>query len=519
MSAGSELLLPDEMTLRGAGEALAARLEVKDGVDYERDRTYYDTFDGLLREAGLTLTHVDGSLSVASQESGIVVASLPMRAPAKPLFARDLPPGPLRDTLLPLTDVRVLLPLVQLHSRERVLSVLDGERKTVVRLALEETGLLGSDGPDAALRPRLRVTGIRGYDKDLRRVQEALVDELGFKPADQPLVDEAIRAAGGVPGGLPTKVGVPLQPGQRADSAAAVVLRGMLEVIEANLDGAIADLDSEFLHDLRVSVRRSRAVQRELKRVFPPDELAHYRAEFRWLQQATGDVRDLDVHVLEFDDMRALVGGRGSQFMREDLDPLLRVLRARRVKARRALVRALRSKRAATVLSGWGAFLDGLEATSEDERPDAARPIGEVSGERIRKVYRRMLKMGGAIEPSSPAESYHELRKKGKELRYLLELFGVALYPEEVVKPMIKSLKALQDVLGRHQDREVQIAVLRSLGPEVAETKGGEAALMAIGALVARLGEDERAARGEFAGRFAEFASNDQQRLVKETFA
>ena len=81
----------------------------------------------------------------------------------------------------------------------------------------------------------------------------------------------------------------------------------MLEVIEANLEGTIADIDSEFLHDLRVSVRRSRSVQRELKRVFPPDELAHYRAEFRWLQQATGDVRDLDVHVLEFDDMRALV--------------------------------------------------------------------------------------------------------------------------------------------------------------------------------------------------------------------
>jgi CHAD domain-containing protein len=515
VTAGSELLLPDEMTLRGAGEALAARLPIEDGVRYERDRIYFDTFDGLLREAGMTLMHADGTLSVASQESGVLVASLPMRAPTKPLFARELPTGPLRDTLLPLTDVRVLLALAHLHTREHVLSVLDGERKTVVRLALEETVLLRSDGPDAALRPRLRISGIRGYDKDLHRVQEALVGELGFKPADQPLVDEAVRAAGGVPGGLPTKVAVPLQPDQRADSAAAVVLRGMLEVIEVNLDGAIADLDSEFLHDLRVSVRRSRAVQRELKRVFPPDELAHYRAEFRWLQQATGDVRDLDVHVLEFDDMRALV----PEAMRDDLDPLLHVLRARRVKARRALVRALRSKRMATLLSGWASFLDGLEATSEDERPDAARPIGEVSGERIRKVYRRMLKMGGAIEPSSPAESYHELRKKGKELRYLLELFGVALYPEEVVKPMIKTLKALQDVLGRHQDREVQIAVLRSLGPEVGQASGGEAALMAIGALVARLGEDERAARGEFAGRFAEFASNEQREVVKETFA
>jgi len=513
---GSELLLPDEMTSRGAGEAIAARLQIEDGVHAERDRIYYDTFDGLLRDAGLTLTYADGTLSAASQETGVVVASLPMRAPSKPWFARDLPLGPLRDALSPITDVRALLPLVRLHTQERSLSVLDDERKTVVRLALEETSLVGSDGrPDAALRPRLRIIGIRGYDKELGRVREALVVELGFKPADQPLVDEAVRAAGGVPGGLPTKVGLPLQRDQRSDAAAAVVLRGMLEVIEANLEGAIADIDSEFLHDLRVAVRRSRSVQRELKRAFPPDELAHYRAEFRWLQQATGDVRDLDVHVLEFDDMRALV----PDAMRDDLGPLLRVLRARRVTARRAMVRALRSKRTATLLSDWRSFLDGLEGMPVEERPDATRPIGDVSGERIRTVYRRMLKMGGAIDESSPAEAYHELRKKGKELRYLLELFGAPLFPADVVKPMIKTLKALQDVLGRHQDREVQIALLRSLGPSVGEAAGGDAALMAIGALVARLGEDEGAARREFAGRFAEFSDKHQRRLVKQTFA
>jgi CHAD domain-containing protein len=130
-----------------------------------------------------------------------------------------------------------------------------------------------------------------------------------------------------------------------------------------------------------------------------------------------------------------------------------------------------------------------------------------------------MVRMGKAIDESSPAEDYHELRKKGKELRYLLELFGTPLYPSEVVKPMIKTLKGLQDVLGRHQDREVQVALLRSLGPEVGKADGAGPALMAMGALIARLAEDERAARSEFAGRFAEFAAKAQRRLVKETFA
>ena len=511
---GSELLLPDRMTLRGAGDALAGRLGIADGIQREGERAYYDTFDGLLHAAGLSLVHADGALSLVELDSGVVRASLPTAAPTEPLFAAELPPGALRDALSELTDIRALLPLVHVHARERLISVLDGEGKTVVRLALEEPQLVDPAGADSPLRPRVRITGVRGYDKARRRVQEAL-DELGFKPADQPLVDEAVRAAGRLPGGVPSKIAAPLRANQRADAAAVIVLRALLDVIEANLEGTIADLDSEFLHDLRVSVRRSRAVQRELKGVFAPAELVHFRGEFRWLQQASGDARDLDVHVLEFDSMRELV----PEAMRHDLDPLLDVLRARRVQARRSLVRALRSERATGLLSSWRAYLDGLEASPDDERLDAPRPVGDVAGQRIHKVYRQMLRMGRAIDSASPAEEYHELRKKGKELRYLLELFGAPLFDDEVVKPMIRTLKGLQDVLGRHQDREVQVALLRSLAPEVARAEQGEAALMAVGALVARLSEDEQAARGEFAGRFADFASKQQRRLVKETFA
>ena len=179
------------------------------------------------------------------------------------------------------------------------------------------------------------------------------------------------------------------------------------------------------------------------------------------------------------------------------------------------MVSDLRSQRAASLLDQWAQFLGRFPSLDESSRPDASRPVGDVAGERIRKVYKRMVKMGSAIDESSPAEEYHELRKRGKELRYLLELFGAPLYPGEVVKPMIKTLKGLQDVLGRHQDREVQVALLASLGPEVSEP----AALMAMGALIGRLADDERAARGEFAARFAEFSSKEQRRLVKETFA
>ncbi len=487
--------------------ALGAGLELSDPEARESDRTYYDTVDGLLHAVGESLVFSDGRLSVGDGDVSVELEDAPER-----VLASGLAPGPLRDALEQLIEVRAALPVARVRSSVRIHGVLDAERKTVVRVIVEEPSVVLASGRTVPLLARVRLALVRGYDEELERADGALAER--FEAASQSLAEEAVRAAGGAPEGVSSKVAVELSYDQRADAAAAAVLLRLLEVIEQNLEGTIADVDAEFLHDLRVATRRTRSVQRELKRVFGPDELAHFRAEFRWLQRATGDARDLDVYVSEFDQMRALL----PESMREDLGPLLGVLRNRRLIARRETARALRSERCGRLLSQWRALLERLESMPVTERPDAERPIGEVSGERIRKVYRRMVKMGEAIERSSPPDHYHELRKKGKELRYLLELFG-GVHPSEVVKPMIKTLKALQDVLGRHQDREVQVATLRALRDEVSALPGGAAALMAMGVLVMRLGEDEQAARDEFTERFEAFSARKQRKLVKETFS
>jgi CHAD domain-containing protein len=310
------------------------------------------------------------------------------------------------------------------------------------------------------------------------------------------------------------KVSVPLAPDQRADAAAAMVLRELLGTIRANFDGALVGEDPEYLHQLRISVRRSRTVQRQLSGIFPELELPGFRAEFRWLQRVTGEARDLDVYVQEFEAMRAMV----PEPMRSDLDPLWQVLGHWRMTARGEAARALCSQRNVELLADWELLLDGLVGRPVDDRPAAGRPIGEVAGRRIRRVYKRVLRLGSAIDPDSDPQAYHELRKKGKELRYMLELFGVQLFAAEVVDPLVRSLKSLQDVLGRHQDREVQIGLLRSLAEEVAQLPRGPAALMAMGVLVDRLQHDEAVARGEFAERFTALASPEQRELVKATF-
>jgi CHAD domain-containing protein len=510
--AETELLLPDGISADRAIDRLpvamdGVHIEGTDRGVEESDRVFYDTFDGRLRAAGASAVHEHGRF-------GFGALTVEATRPPRRVLATGLEPGPLRDALAPIVDVRALLPLAHLHVRERHLRVLDDEHKTVVRLTLEEPTVVGSDERRTELPPRVRLVAVRGYDAWLERVRRALEYQLGFERAAATLVDEAVSAAGGRPGGVSSKISVPLSFNERADRAVAAVLRALLDVIRANLAGTIDDLDTEFLHDLRVAVRRSRSVQRQFRHVFGPAVLEHYRAEFRWLQQLTGDARDLDVWVLEFGDMRELV----PEEVRADLDQLRDVLRKRRLRAHERVVEGLRSERFTSLLDGWELFLHELEFEPGGELLDAERPIGPLAGERIMKVYRRMVHMGRAIDEHSPAEAYHELRKKGKELRYLLELFGSSLYPASVVKPMIKALKALQDVLGRHQDREVQIGLLRSLSGEIAALQHGPEALVTIGVLVARLGEDARAARDQFAERFATFASTEQRALVKDTF-
>ncbi len=309
-------------------------------------------------------------------------------------------------------------------------------------------------------------------------------------------------ADGGDPAGISSKLALTLDPEEPANVAAARVFERLLEVIDLNLPGTLDDVDSEFLHDLRVAVRRSRSLQRQFKALYP-ERLQHHRDEFKRLQAVTGDLRDLDVYLLDFPDLQASLPEK----MRADLDPLRGVLETRRARALTATRRALRAQRTGDALADWSEFVTAHKPSD--------RTVQDLASHRIKQVYRKMVKMGSSIDDDSPAEDLHELRKVGKELRYLLEFFA-SLYPADVVKPFVKTLKGLQDQLGRFQDREVQANALRELAPAVS---GHPFTLMAMGVLVERFMQEEIAARAEFADRFTVFASQEQRDIVKETFA
>ena len=86
----------------------------------------------------------------------------------------------------------------------------------------------------------------------------------------------------------------------------------------------------------------------------------------------------------------------------------------------------------------------------------------DLAADRTRRAHGRVLKLGSAITGSSPPESLHTLRKRGKELRYVLEFFA-SLYDPAAYRAVLGDLKRLQDCLGDFQDSQVQREEIQSL--------------------------------------------------------
>jgi CHAD domain-containing protein len=472
------------------------------------ERTLLDTFDGRLRRRGLTLWREGRPGSTSLRLEGHGTAPVPVNPSRRDrLRACELPAGVLGDRLRDLIGERALLPRARIRVRGRPLKVCNGEGKTVVRVTVEEASLAGGHREAVDLGRRLRVTGVLGYDRDMSKVVASLDRRLGR--ATKALADEAVAAAGLASCELGSDVDPALQPGTRADAATAEICRRLADTVEVNLPGVLADLDPEFLHDLRVAVRRSRSVLKEMRGVLAPAEADRSRVTLRWIQEITGPTRDLDVLLHDWPAMAEPVPAA----MAVDLQPLLDILGAERQRAYESMRRTLRGRRFAT---GWRAWRETL-SSPVFAGTDAVRPIEELAGARIVAVYGGMRKMGRAIGDDSPPSALHELRKKGKELRYLLELFG-GLWAPDRVKPLVGSLKGLQEVLGHFQDDEIQVGELRRLGPAVAATPGGTDSLIALGFVIEGLTVRQMQARQDFARRFAEFAGPATRGVVERTF-
>ncbi|ETX10566.1 hypothetical protein OCH239_21465 [Roseivivax halodurans JCM 10272] len=447
----------------------------------------HDTFDGQIAAAGcLLLSEGDGLILLGGEE-------LLRQIGDTPGFVADMEPGRVRDALSAMVSpLRRLSPLGEATLVCQKLALLDDLDKTQVRCDL--VALDAGEGRKAAF---FSAAALRGYDKALDRLSNSLVAR-----DDISRIDARGAVATLFPGaaGRDLKPDIAMTPRTTAFRAATDIIHAHLDLARAHETGAIADIDSEFLHQYRVALRKVRSVVSLFKGVYAPEESEDLKARFGALMAQTGTLRDLDVYLIERESYLGLV----PQPLRPGLELLFEDIAAERAQAQADLARHLESDAYAREMRRLQKrFAKGGKKLAKG--PEAERPARELARQLIWKRYRKVCAIARTIDASTSDDQVHELRIHCKKLRYLMEFFA-PVFPAAEVKPLLKALKRLQDVLGTFNDCAVQKEAL-----EGRLSSGGTRSARkleiakSIGALLTVLDQRQKAARSEVEARFAAF--------------
>src|SRR5262249_47985173 len=172
------------------------------------------------------------------------------------------------------------------------------------------------------------------------------------------------------------------------------VLLRLLDTLEANVPGTVHDTDTEFLHDLRVAVRRTRSAIKLCGDVLAPGTAEAFRGEFKWLGDGTTPIRDLDVYLLGYGGMAAALLAATPA----ELAPFHDHPAQRREVEQRELARALRSRRFLDMTKAWRGALAAPP-------PRRGMTAAHLAADRIRRADRQGLRRGGGGTPGPPPRS------------------------------------------------------------------------------------------------------------------
>ena len=473
-------------------DLLASSFELSVGRPRVVRRTALDTFDRRLERAGQRLQLVaeagEARLELVVQGGETLVSVLAGTGPRWPAMAGALPDGMLKDHVARLAGIRALLAVDERRRLVHRVELRNADGKIVVRLDVDQAADGGGAPPVVTVRP------LRGYQKEADRAWRLVMTLL------EPAADEPVAQPAAIPA-----VADPESP---ARELLAAELTDFLQQVRDNLPGTIADVDTEFLHDLRVAVRRTRSLVKLGRAALPAHIREVWEPQFKWLGDLTTPVRDLDVYQLGLPEMAGWLVAASAA----DLEPFQTHLAGRRAAERRVLVRALRGARLRRLLDGWAGELSAL-ADSARAADGAAWSAGALTVASVARAHRRVVHGGTSISDSSPPQDLHVLRKRCKELRYALEMVAPVL-DDTQVGTAIKDLKGLQDVLGRFQDSEVQRTALRGFAQEMVADGAPADALLAMGELMGHLAAEQQRARAEFGTAFASYVRPSGRRRM-----
>lgn len=255
----------------------------------------------------------------------------------------------------------------------------------------------------------------------------------------------------------PVKAGAPaVTTAMPLGAAIGAIVSCGLEQLQANEHGTLAGRDPEYLHQMRVAVRRLRSVLAACSAVLAAVPFDALRAELKWLGTRLGAARDWDVLCGEL-----WPPLRGVYPHAADIERFQRAADAQRARARLAATRAVKSIRYGRLVLALGRV--AIDTEWQRATPALNGAVAPFAGKLLDRRLKGMLKRAPGKQRPDLGE-LHELRIAVKKLRYAAEFFA-DLYAVHKTTRYCERLADLQDLLGTINDATTMATLARAALP------------------------------------------------------
>ncbi len=487
-------------------ESLQEEWSVESHQQETKVLTFWDTFEWGLWFGGYILYSCGEVYYLCSREGGWLGTVLcEEKAEGSRRFWSDFETEPMRAKLKGMLGLRGLMPVAEGTFRLRQCDLRNEMGKIVCRMECT-TVSAGKRGKEELLRSCL-VMPLHGYETEAARVVDYLALHGAKTFGDGPL-EVLLRHANREPVEYTLRPAFGLKTETPARDAISRIVRAILEIANRNVPGILDDLDTEFLHDYRICLRKIRSVLSLVKGVFPAEGTRRMRKILGDLARQTNRLRDLDVYLLARDEYLELL----PPGLRPALEEMFEDFSSEREKEVRRVVSKLRAPANRRLLREIGEYFS--EKTPHEPSPTSDLPVGPLVFRCIYKRYRKIRSISAGINAETPDEVVHQLRIECKKLRYLLEFFN-ELIPLEEGAAMQKLLRRLQGRLGEFNDASVQ---QKSLLDYWEQKKSGSGVALGLGGLISILYQRQKQTRGFIGQALDGFCSGPTASTFKHTF-
>lgn len=278
----------------------------------------------------------------------------------------------------------------------------------------------------------------------------ALQSSVPLRPSAASKAERGLALFSGVPV-VPVRVGrSPLGKGMLPTEAFKAVIFDCLDQIQRNEAGALTGTDPEYLHQIRVAIRRLRAAMRFWKPLLPPGFHLEFSGPWQATARTLGEARNRDVLATQI--LPPLIASF----------PAHRQLVAMASRAGKARAVAMRSVRGALATEAFARLMLRFSAAVHalpESVPESS--LRHFAGRRLQRFHRETEELAAAL--SGEVRADHRLRIAIKRLRYALEFFG-PLYSRKRGRRFLNNMAEIQELLGAMND----IAMARDLLAEPA---------------------------------------------------